>query len=327
MADGEGDSLTAGCPVTHGSDRSVVTPLGPESLTWKLTADWSGMLMGSYATAMQNMHPKLGAAVEDHSTFLRERWERLLRSLYPITGVVFDGERAPMTGAEVRGYHVGIKGVDSQGRRYSALDPDVFYWAHATFFKSLLLSVERFGAGLTEAQKRQLFDEHIVWYRMYGMSMRPVPRTWEEFQEYWDHMCADVLEDNKATRDLLDFAQLPKPPFLPMMPNWMWRLSLPVFTRFSEWVMVGMFDEPVRKRLGYTWTHRDERRLEWLGRANRAIFGLVPFRWRKHPRARAGWDRATGRVPVDAPLPQTSARYLPLAELRDSPHHYSPKVT
>ena len=37
---------------------------------------------------------------------------------------------------QVREYHIGIKGVDDQGRRYSALNPDVFYWAHATFFMS-----------------------------------------------------------------------------------------------------------------------------------------------------------------------------------------------
>ena len=45
----------------------------------------------------------------------------MLRSLYPIGGVVFDGDRAPVTGAEVRDYHIGIKGVDDQGRRYHAL--------------------------------------------------------------------------------------------------------------------------------------------------------------------------------------------------------------
>ncbi len=96
--------------------------------------------------------------------------------MYPIGGVVFDGDRAPRTGAQVRDYHIGIKGVDDQGRRYSALNPDVFYWAHATFFKSTLLAAEWVGGGLTEDQKRQLFDEHVQWYRMYGMSMRPVPQ-------------------------------------------------------------------------------------------------------------------------------------------------------
>src|SRR6185369_13747119 len=94
------------------------------------------------------------------------RMPRLLRSLYPIGGVVFDGDRAPQTGAEVRNYHIGIKGVDDQGRRYNALNPDVFYWAHSTFFMGTILTAERFGDGLTEAQKRQLFDEHITWKRV-----------------------------------------------------------------------------------------------------------------------------------------------------------------
>ena len=67
----------------------------------------------------------------------------------------------PRPAPQVRDYHIGIKGVDEQGRRYSALNPDVFYWAHATFFKSTLLAAEWFGGGITEAQKRQLFDEHV----------------------------------------------------------------------------------------------------------------------------------------------------------------------
>ena len=154
--------------------------------------------------------PTVGCGSPDHSTFFRERWPRLLRSLYPIGGVVFDGERAPVTGAEVRDYHTDIKGVDDQGRRYHALNPDVFYWAHSTFFVGTIHVAERFCGGITEAQKRQLFDEHVEWYRMYGMSMRPVPKSWEEFQVYWDHMCRNVLESNEATRAVLDLADLPE---------------------------------------------------------------------------------------------------------------------
>src|SRR6516225_255520 len=116
------ESVTGGCPVAPGGYDSV--PLGPDSLTWKYFGDWRGMLQGPWAASMQNMHPQLGAAVVDHSTFFRERWPRLLRSLYPIGGVVFDGDRAPVTGAEVRDYHTAIKGVYEQGRRYHALNPD-----------------------------------------------------------------------------------------------------------------------------------------------------------------------------------------------------------
>ncbi len=96
------------------------------------------------------------------------------------------------------GYHDNIKGIDKHGRRYHALDPDTFYWAHATFFMGTILTGDHFMGGLIEDQKSRLFTEHIQWYRLYGMSMRPVPETWEAFQEYWDHMCRNVLEDNKA---------------------------------------------------------------------------------------------------------------------------------
>lgn len=106
--------------------------LGPESVTWNYFGDWRGMLMGLWQGSMQNLHPKLGAAVWEYSDFFGERWQRVFRSLYPIMGVVFD--QTPATGAEVRDYHRTIKGTLPDGSRYHALDPDVFYWAHATFW-------------------------------------------------------------------------------------------------------------------------------------------------------------------------------------------------
>ncbi|OCC12774.1 hypothetical protein A3Q37_01438 [Streptomyces sp. PTY087I2] len=38
--------------------------------------------------------------------------------------------------------------------------------------------------------------------------MKPVPGSWEEFQRYGDHMCADVLEDNRPTRDVLNMRRI-----------------------------------------------------------------------------------------------------------------------
>ncbi|MFC8933409.1 oxygenase MpaB family protein [Rhodococcus sp. NPDC057135] len=307
-------------------DSSTPVPLGPDSLTWKYFGDWRGMLQGVWAGSMQNMHPGLGAGVEEHSQFFDERWERLYRSLYPIAGVVFDGDRAQQTAEEVRGYHTRIKGVDKLGRRYHALDPDTFYWAHATFFMGTIVTADNFSGGLTEAQKRQLFTEHIQWYRLYGMSMRPVPETWEAFQEYWDHMCRNVLEDNKATRDVLDLSGLGKPPYMTWLPDPLWRLARIPLARGFVWLTVGMYDQPVRDLLGYSWSSRDQRIHTTVGRSVNAVFRLVPWRYRYQPRARAGWDRASGRIPAEAPLVHTPARNLPSLEQRDNPMHYSPRV-
>jgi uncharacterized protein (DUF2236 family) len=305
---------------------AVPEPLGPDSLTWKYFGDWRGMLQGPWAGSMQNMHPQLGAAVEEHSIFFMERWPRLLRSLYPIGGVVFDSDRAPITGAQVRDYHVDIKGVDAQGRRYHALNPDVFYWAHATFFVGTIIVAERFCGGIGEEEKQQLFEEHLAWYGMYGMSMRPVPQTWAEFQEYWERMCTEVLENNKAARDVLDLSELPKPPFVPWLPDWLWALQRKfIVAPLFVWVTVGLYPPSVRKLMGYNWSRRDEWLHRRFGNVVNVIFSALPKRARMHPRARAGWDRATGRIPADSPLPETPARNLPPLEHRDNGMHYCPK--
>jgi uncharacterized protein (DUF2236 family) len=302
-------------------------PLGPDSLTWKYFGDWRGLLIGLWAGSMQNMHPGLGAGVEQHSKFFAERWERLFRSLYPIGGVVYDGPRAHETALQVRGYHDRIKGVDSRGRRYHALDPETYYWAHSTFFMSTILIADNFMGGVTEAEKRRLFDEHVQWYRMYDMSMRPVPETWADFQAYWQHMCAEVLEDNKATRDVLDIRGLAKPPFLPWLPEFVWnRLIRPVIARGFVWTTVGMYDQPVRELLGFTWSERDARLHRLLGRMINGVFQLVPRDRRYHPRARAGWKRARGELAAGTPLVETPPRNLPPLEERGKPMHYSPYV-
>ena len=299
-------------------------PLGPDSLTWKYGGDNRGFFIALWSGAIQNMHPKLGAAVEEHSEFFKERWERLMRSVYPIVGVTFDGDRAPQTGAEVRDYHRNIKGVDRNGNRYHALDPDVFYWAHATFFMGIIIVAEKFGGGLTEAEKRQLFDEHVEWYRMYGVSMRPVPASWEDFLVYWDHMCRDVLEDNKATRDVLDVNGLPNPPFLPI-PDLAWRhVVRPMVAVGYTWITVGLFDEPIRKRMGFKWSRTDELLFKGFAKLATVALAPVPVRYMKHPRALAGMDRAAGRIPADTPLLEAPRMFAPPIDEWDDPKHYNP---
>jgi uncharacterized protein (DUF2236 family) len=320
----EAPTVAPGCPVTGGYD---AVPLGPDSLTWKYFGQWTGLFQGTWAGSMQNMHPQLGAGVEDHSIFFLERIPRLMRSIYPIGGVVFDGDRAPKTGAEVRDYHVGIKGVDKQGRRYSALNPDVFYWAHATFFKSTLLAAEKFGGGITEADKRQLFDEHVTWYRMYGMSMRPVPNSWEEFEAYWDHMCSNVLEKNWAATTVMDLSTMPKHPSLQWIPSPLWRLNLKVMQTFLTFMTVALYDQSVRDLMGYTWTPRQQFLHDRLCGVITLATRVLPKRMLMHPRKRSAMDRATGRIAADSPLVETPARNLPPAEYRGQPQFYCPVTT
>lgn len=284
-------------------------PLGPGSLTWRYFGDWRGVLLAPWAGVMQNMHPELGAGVAEHSSFFEERWERLFRSLYPIGGVVYDGPRAVETARLVRGYHDQISGVDAKGRPYHALNPGTFYWAHATFFMLTFLVADRLGPGLSEARKRQLYQEHVRWYQLYGMSMRPVPDSWDDFQEYWDRMCAEVLEATEPARAVLDIRHIAKPPLLRRLPDWAWALIRVPQARFAVWFTVGMLPPAARVRLGYGWSTGDERRLRMLCRVIHHGWRLVPVRRRFHPRAKAGWSRVRGEVAADSGLVESPERY------------------
>ncbi len=114
-----------------------------------------------------------------------------------------------------------------------------------------ILVAERFCGGITEAEKRQLFDEHVAWYRMYGMSMRPVPKTWEDFQVYWDHMCRNVLEDNRATREVLALENYGKPWFMRRVPDAMFGpMQRHVVAPVMRWLCIGLYDPSVRDLLG-----------------------------------------------------------------------------
>ena len=269
------------------------SPLGPESLTWKYFGDLRTGMMGVWIGAIQNMYPELGAGVEEHSILLREPLQRVARSVYPIMGVVYDGGRAAQTGEQIKQYHHTIKGVDSTGRRYHALNPETFYWAHATFFMLVIKVAEYFCGGLTEAEKRQLFDEHVQWYRMYGMSMRPVPESWEEFQDYWQRVCRDELEINQATLDIFQI-RIPKPKFV-LMPTPVWDQLFKPLVAGQRWIAAGLFEPSVREKAGMRWTPSDEVVLRLFGKLVELAFLAVPDEIRLHPRALAAYRRAEGR--------------------------------
>ncbi len=103
----------------------------------------------------------------------------------------------------------------------------------------IIKTAEYFCGGLTEAEKRQLFDEHVQWYRMYGMSMRPVPDSWEAFCEYWDRKCRDELEINRATLDIFSI-RIPKPWFV-LMPTPVWDQMFRPMVGAQRWIAAGLF--------------------------------------------------------------------------------------
>jgi len=251
------------------------------------------------------MHPAIGAGVLQHSNFFEDPTDRVFRSLPRILGAIYDAE-PETTGREVRDFHRGIKGVDDAGRTHHALDPETFWWAHATFQFMVEQVVDRFDRHrLTPAERDRLYLEGVEWYRRYGVSDRAVPADRVAFQAEWERVCTDVLEMNDAVRFLLDILNAPRLPkwdtragfpewFLPVADTKLFRRISSVPSRLAA---IGGLPPVVRERFDIPWTRRDAAELRLLERTVKTTWWMWPAKIRWQPCALEGWRRAAGRAP------------------------------
>src|SRR5690625_404757 len=122
---------------------------GPHSATWKMHAEFPGMMAGGLSALMlQALHPRALAGVWDHSAFREDALERLRRTTLFVGATSY----APRADAErlvthVDQVHEHIHGVTADGRRYSARDPDLLTWVHCTQVAGFLAGYLRYRRG------------------------------------------------------------------------------------------------------------------------------------------------------------------------------------
>jgi uncharacterized protein (DUF2236 family) len=291
-------------------------PLDPEGLIWKHFGRLPAhrLTNGLREAMLQNMHPELAAGVEQHSVFFEDPLARGRRSIGPIMSVVYGGETSHEWGKLIRGFHRPIKGTDKYGRRYHALNPDTFFWAHATFLEDVITGRELTGFPLSEADKQALYLESIEWYRLYGVSMRPVPPDWDAFQAYWEHMINDVLEDTRPVREGFrmhrtmpapSFASLSKRVNAVLGPYVVKPLLQTPLVQLMLWLTVGSLPPIARERLCLDWTTTDEIRYRVHRELVHAALLAIPDDLHYFPLARDQRQRyrETGAVPP-IPLPR-----------------------
>ncbi|MEW2357270.1 oxygenase MpaB family protein [Spirillospora sp. NPDC029432] len=267
--------------------------LGPGSLTWRYFGDTRMALVGPRAAVLQNMLPALGQGVLDHSVFFDETFARVKRSAGPILDTVYGGAKAPETGRKVRDYHREIKGEMPDGTRYHALDPETYYWAHATFLDNMLYGIETFIRPLSEIEKRRVYEESKTWFRMYGVSDRAMPEDWEAFQAYWKRMMEEVVEPHKTARYGVGYVTkgLPRPKKVPAP---VWRALSPPLNSVARFITVGGLHPRMRELLGTPWSAADERRYQRFAATVRklnAVWPLLPEAVRYVPQARRAFAR------------------------------------
>jgi uncharacterized protein (DUF2236 family) len=233
------------------------------------------MLPGSAAGILQLMHPAIGAGVTEHSAFFDDPFDRIYRSIPQIWATIFapDGQRR---GRELRDVHRSIKGVDHGGRPYHALDPDTFWWAHATFTWDVFRSVELFHLEpLSSETAEHLYAETVTWYRRYGVSCRPVPADYAAFRARFDSVCRDTLELTPAADRALSY-RLAEVPGHPLGPDLLSSVLTPLVAPAAEILVIGCLPALVRRRLPVAWGRAEELQFRGVCAAVRQGFRLVP---------------------------------------------------
>jgi uncharacterized protein (DUF2236 family) len=119
---------------------------GPESVCWRVHADFTSMMVGGISALMlQSLHPLALAGVWDHSTFRTDMLGRLRRTAVFISGTTYGNRQDALALIErVKHIHLGVTGVAPDGRPYRADDPALLRWVHVAEVSSFLAAHLRY---------------------------------------------------------------------------------------------------------------------------------------------------------------------------------------
>jgi uncharacterized protein (DUF2236 family) len=186
---------------------------------------------------------------------------------------------------EIRAIHRRVHGAlpEAAGRfpagtPYSAEDPDLLLWVHATLLDSIPLVYSSVVAPLTPAEHDAYCEEAATIAVALGARAGDVPRTWRALRAYMDGMLAssDIAVSGQA-RDLARAVLAPT--FAPAI----WPIAW-----VNRLVTVGWLPARLRAEYGFEWSPASERHLARVLRTMAWTRRHVPAPIPLWPEARGG---------------------------------------
>jgi uncharacterized protein (DUF2236 family) len=253
--------------------------LGPDSLSWRKLGDPRYFFGAGYALMLQVAHPTVGSGVRDHSNFQEDPWGRLMRTTDYLYLLVYGGPAAPPMGRRLREMHKSIKGTNSDGSRYHALEPEAYAWVHATLMEATFATGERFVGPTTAAERDRLYAEYMPLGRLVGVRPGDLPESRAEFHDYVETMIRERLVRHETVDLLLSLLDHPAAPGLPVIDQ-LWPLLRVAPSRALKTATLGLLPPILRERFGVRWSDRQRAELRALGAASRALTPVIPARLR-----------------------------------------------
>jgi uncharacterized protein (DUF2236 family) len=194
----------------------------PDDVAWRVGRELALLLGGGRALLLQVAHPLVAAGVAEHSGFREDPWKRLEGTMNAVWAVVFGSRaQADRAAARVRAMHGKVNGTLAApmgpfpaGTRYSALDPELLLWVHATLVDSALLVHSQWVGKLSEADERSYYEEMKTCAELFGTPADVIPPTLEEFRAYMDERLAS--EEIYVTETAREIAHTVLHPPLPL---------------------------------------------------------------------------------------------------------------
>ncbi|NYZ62722.1 oxygenase MpaB family protein [Luteimonas deserti] len=187
---------------------------GPDTVTWRVHADFPGMLAGGLcALLLQALHPRALAGVWDHSDFRADLVGRLRRTTAFVAGTSYAGTaEAQRLIARVAAIHVRVRGTTAAGVPYAADDPDLLTWVHVS---EAYAFVQGFRAYAGMAMPRALEDRYYDESRRVAEALgaRDVPASAGEIERYFAGVRPELQFDARSREVLavLHRIRLPVP--------------------------------------------------------------------------------------------------------------------
>ncbi len=243
---------------------------------WKVSRESSITLLGGRAASLlQIAHPLVAAGVADHSDYRTDPYGRLRRTLDAMFTIVFEPEdEARETVARIEHIHSFVKGVSPDGVPYSALDPHLKMWVHATLIYTSVKVYRRFVAPLSDDEIESYYSESRIVADLFSIPTDLQPESFEALRAWMRERVetGEVYVTDQA-RELAEPILRP----LRIVPSAVSRLSV---------ITASLLPRPIREGYGLRVDAPRAALFAVGGRASRLLLPLVPGPLRSHPNAR-----------------------------------------
>jgi uncharacterized protein (DUF2236 family) len=264
--------------------RSDLARAQPTSLAWRVNAERLVLLGWSRAILLQIAHPLIAAGVFEHSGFRASpvtAAARLHHTVKSMLALTFGDDAARLKALNgIRAIHQRVNGRLSEavgpfavGTRYSAEDPALVLWVHATLLDSIPLVFELLVGPLSDVEHDAYCAEAAPVAVALGAHEDAVPRSRLALRAYLDATYrSGVITVGQQARDLARAVMAPPGATLVAPFAWM-----------NHLLTVGLLPDDVRDQYGFTWSPRQARALSVVLRSLRLTRRGLPDRlvlWR-----------------------------------------------